>query len=180
MSVSIVARRYATALLELGVETGLLDSIASEMDDVAAAYAASAELRAALENPLVALDAKRAVIRDIAAQLGVGETTRHTLLLLVDRRRVKTLPQIARFLREMTDAKKGVLRAEVTTAAPLGDAYYERLRAQLERMTGKKVVVDKKHDPSLIAGVVTRIGDRIIDGSLRSRLQSMKDALLPS
>jgi F-type H+-transporting ATPase subunit delta len=180
MSVSIVARRYATALLELGVETGLLDSIANEMDALAGAYRTSAELRAALENPLVALDAKRAVMRDLSAQLGVGETARHTMLLLVDRRRVRTLPQIARFLREMTDARKGLLRAEVTTAAPLADAYYERLRQRLELMTGKKVVVDKNVDPTLIAGVVTRIGDRIIDGSLRTRLQSMRDALLPN
>jgi F-type H+-transporting ATPase subunit delta len=90
-----------------------------------------------------------------------------------------TLPYVARFLRELADARKGVVRAEVTTAAPLSEAYYGRLQAQLEKMTGKKVVVDRKTDPLLIAGVVTRIGDRILDGSLRTRLQSIKDSLMP-
>ena len=86
---------------------------------------------------------------------------------------------MARALHELSDARKGVLRAEVTTAVPLSDGYYERLRTQLERMTGKRVVVDRRTDPQLIAGVVTRIGDRVFDGSLRSRLQSLKDALMP-
>jgi F-type H+-transporting ATPase subunit delta len=86
---------------------------------------------------------------------------------------------VATYLREQADKRRGVLRAEVTTATPLSDAYYERLRAALEKSTGQKVVVDRRLDPALVAGVVTRIGDRILDGSLRTRLQSLKDALLP-
>ena len=104
---------------------------------------------------------------------------RNTLQMLLERRRIQTLPYVASYLREQADKRRGVLRAEVTTATPLSDAYYERLRLQLEKTTGQKVVVDKKTDPALVAGVVTRIGDRILDGSLRTRLQSLKDALLP-
>ena len=179
MSVSIVARRYAQALLELGVETGTLDRLVDEMTTIASAWETSPDLRNALENPLVAHDAKKAVLTELSEQIGATPTTRHALLLLVDRRRTAALPHVAQFLRELADARKGVLRAEVTTAAPLTDAYYARLQVQLEKMTGKKVVVDRKTDGSLIAGVVTRIGDRILDGSLRTRLQSLKDSLLP-
>lgn len=179
MSVSIVARRYAQALLELGVETGTLDRLVEEMATIAQAWETSPDLRNALENPLVAHDAKKAVMTELSEQIGATQTTRHALLLLVDRRRTKALPHVARYLRELGDARKGILRAEVTTAAPLSDGYYGRLQAQLERMTGKKVVVDRKTDPTLIAGVVTRIGDRILDGSLRTRLQSLKDSLMP-
>jgi len=68
----------------------------------------------------------------------------------------------------------------VTTAAPLPDGYYARLQAQLEKMTGKRVVVHRATDPSLIGGVVTRVGDRVFDGSLRTRLHSLRDALLPT
>jgi F-type H+-transporting ATPase subunit delta len=100
--------------------------------------------------------------------------------LLVDRRRARALPYLAQTLRELADARKGLLRAEVTTAAPLSDTYYARLEAQLEKMTGKRVVVERRTDPTLIAGVVTRIGDRILDGSLRTRLQSLRDALMPA
>ena len=179
MSISLVARRYAKALLEIGAESGILDSMANEFDNAAAAYKASSDLRNAIDNPLVALLAKKAVIGELADRLGVGQTTRNTMLLLIDRRRMRALPAIAGFLREMTDARKGVVRAEVTTAAVLSEAYYEKLKGQLEKMTGKKVVVDRRHDPSLIAGVITRIGDRIIDGSLRTRLETMRDALMP-
>jgi F-type H+-transporting ATPase subunit delta len=179
VSVSIVARRYAKALLELGVEEGTLDKLVDEMTTLAQAWETSAELRNAVENPMVPIEMKKAVVGELAAQIGATATTRNTLLLLVDRRRMKTLPHLAAYLRELGDARKGVLRAEVTTAAPLSDAYYARLQAQLEKMTGKKVVVDRKTDADLIAGVVTRIGDRILDGSLRTRLQSIKDSLMP-
>ena len=180
MSASIVARRYARAVLEIAVELGQLDAIVDEMNAFADAWDASPEFRNAIENPLVAQAAKKAVIGALAERLGASATTRHTLLLLVDRRRAKTLPYLAQTLRELADARKGLLRAEVTTAIPLSDTYYARLEAQLEVMTGKRVVVERRTDPSLIAGVVTRIGDRILDGSLRTRLQSLRDALLPS
>jgi F-type H+-transporting ATPase subunit delta len=179
MSVSIVARRYAQALLELGLEQGTLEKQVEELSSIAHAWDTSHELRNALENPLVSHAAKRAVISEMCDQIGATVTTRHALLLLVDRRRTKTLPYVARMLRELADVRKGVVRAEVTTAVPLSDGYYARLQAQLERMTGKRVVVDKVTDASLIGGVVTRIGDRIFDGSLRTRLQSLRDSLLP-
>ncbi len=179
MSVQIVARRYAQAILELGVEQRSLDTLVEEIATVASAWSASVDLRNAIENPLVAHDAKIAVVGELCAQIGASPTTRNVLRLLVDRRRAKALPYVAQYLRELADARKGVVRAEVTTAAPLGDAYYARLQAQLEKMTGHEVVVDKRTDPSLVAGVVTRIGDRILDGSLRTRLQSLRDALLP-
>jgi F-type H+-transporting ATPase subunit delta len=179
VSVSIVARRYAQALLQLGVEEGSLDRLVDEVSTVAHAWETSPELRNAVENPLVPHEVKKAVIAELAGQIGATPTTRNALLLLIDRRRTKTLPYVASYLRELADARKGVVRAEVTTAAPLSDAYHARLQAQLEKMTGKKVVIDRKTDPGLIAGVVTRIGDRILDGSLRTRLQSIRDSLMP-
>lgn len=180
MSVSIVARRYARALLELGLEEGQLDSMVREIDAVAEAWETSPDLRNALENPIVSLAAKKAVMSDLAEALQASATARRALLLLVDRRRTRALPYIASALREMADARKGLLRAEVTTAEPLSDGYYARLQKQLEAMTGQRVVVDRRTDPSLIGGVITRIGDRILDGSLRTRLQSLRDALLPT
>jgi F-type H+-transporting ATPase subunit delta len=179
VSVSIVARRYAKALLELGVESSSLDRLVEELSTVSAAWETSAELRNAIENPLVGIAMKKGVIGELAEQIGATPTTKNALLLLVERRRTQALPEIARYVREMADLRKGVVRAEVTTAAPLSEAYYGRLQVQLEKMTGKKVVVDRKTDPTLIAGVVTRIGDRILDGSLRTRLQSIKDSLMP-
>ncbi len=180
MSVSIVARRYAQALLDLGSETGTLDTLVDEIGAAADAWEVSPDFRNAIENPLVAHDAKKAVVGDVADRIGAGSVTRSTLLVLVDRRRMKTLPYVARTLRELADARKGVVRAEVTTAAPLSDAYYEKLRAKLEKMTGLKIVIDRAIDPALIGGVIARIGDRIFDGSLRTRLDTLRSALLPN
>jgi F-type H+-transporting ATPase subunit delta len=179
VSVQIVARRYAQALLELGVEQGAADKIADDFEAIGQAFETSHDFRNVLENPLVAHAAKKNVMIELCDQIGALPITKNALLLLVDRRRTKTLPYVARYLRELADVRKGVVRAEVTTAVALSDAYYERLRAQLEKMTGKRVVVDQRTDPALVAGVVTRIGDRIFDGSLRTRLQALRDALLP-
>jgi F-type H+-transporting ATPase subunit delta len=180
VSVSIVARRYAQALLELAVAEDKLDAIVDEVATAAAAWEASPDFRNAIENPLVAHAAKKAVIGEMADRIGASTTTRNTLLLLVDRRRMKALPYVARTLRELADSRKGVLRAEVTTAAPLSDEYYAKLQAKLEKMTGKQVVIDRRIDAALIGGVVARIGDRIFDGSLHTRLQSLRDVLLPN
>jgi len=179
VSVQIVARRYAQALLDLGLETGSLDALVEQFSTLGGAWEASDDLRNALENPLVAHEAKKAVIAELCEQIGASGTVRSTVHMLVDRRRIQILPYVAEYLRELADRRKGVLRAEVTTATPLSEGYYDRLQAQLEKMTGQKVVVVKRTDPTLVAGVVTRIGDRILDGSLRTRLQSLKDALLP-
>ena len=81
-------------------------------------------------------------------------------------------------LDRLSDEKAGVLRATVTSATALSDAYCDRLRGELEKRTGKKVVLDRAVDPSLLGGVITRIGDQVIDGSLKSRFATMRAALL--
>jgi len=175
-----VARRYAKAIFEIGVETNTLPVLVDELATLAATYDGSPELRRALDNPLVAHDAKKGILRDIADRAGVSTVAKHALLLLGDRRRLHALAGIAQLLRELSDAKQGVLRAEVTTAVRLSDAYYAKLQAQLEKMTGQRVAIDRREDPSILAGVIARIGDRVYDGSLRSRMTELGNALLPN
>lgn len=175
-----VAQRYAKALFHLGEETGQLEALVGELGRAGLAYEDSAELRAALENPLVPHAAKKGILTEVAQRLSLGASAKNTLLLLSDRRRLRALPAIVRELRILSDKKRGVVRALVSTAKPLGSAYLDRLKVQLEKMTGKKVELDVTEDPSLLAGVVTRIGDRIYDGSLRSRLRELHAQLLPN
>jgi len=173
-----VARRYATAILEIGRETGNLGALVEEIVFFAQNYQASAELRNALENPLVSYDAKRAILIDIATQLGLGQTARNTLLLLNDRRRMRIVPEVAQQLKEKTDVERGVVRAVVTTAVRLSEGYYGKLQVELEKMTGKRVVLERREDASIIAGVIARIGDTVIDGSIRTQLQEMKTSII--
>ena len=180
MIAGVVARRYANALLELGAELGQTDALVEEIGAVAESYASSPELQDALENPLFPYATKKNILAELGKAIGLGQTAQNALFLLNDRRRMRVLPGIAQLLREMSDKRKGLLRAEVVTAAPLAEAYYVRLQQQLEKMTGRKIVLDKREDPTILAGVITRIGDTIYDGSLRSRLHEIKHALLPS
>jgi F-type H+-transporting ATPase subunit delta len=179
MIAGVVARRYAQALLELGTETGQLEALVEEISAVSGSYESSAELREALENPLFPHAVKKNILTELAQTIGLGQTTRNALFLLNDRRRMRALPAIAKLMREMSDKRKGLVRAEVVTATPLSEAYYARLQQQLEKLTGKKVVLDKREDPTILAGVITRIGDTLYDGSLRARLHEIKHALLP-
>jgi len=180
MSAAHVSRRYARALLDIGMSENGLDALVSDVTKIAETFASSADLRAALLNPEVAHTARKAILTEICAKLAVGKTARNATLLLGDRNRVALLPEIAHMLREMNDAQKGLLRAEVTTAVALSDAFYQKLLATLERISKKRVVLDKKHDPALIGGVVLRIGDLVLDSSLKTRLDGLKHALLPN
>jgi F-type H+-transporting ATPase subunit delta len=180
MIAGVVARRYAQALLELGSETGQLDALVEEISAVAASYKASPELQHAMENPLLPHAVKKGILADLGTTIGLGATAQNALFLLNDRRRLQALPGIAQLLREMSDRRKGVVRAEVITAAPLSEAYYARLQQQLEKMTGRKIALDRREDPTILAGVITRIGDTLYDGSLRTRLHEIKHSLLPN
>lgn len=178
MSYEMVARRYARALFELAQE-GQGATLAREIDAFAQLYTEQAELRAALENPLVSTPAREAIAKDIGERLGMGELAQKALRVLIENRRVAAVPAIAAELKRLTDEAQGIVRATVTSAGPLSSVYLDRLRTELERATRKKVVLTHQTDPALIAGVVTRVGDRVVDGSLRAKLAQFKDSVLP-
>ena len=175
-----ISRRYARALLEIGNSEGTLTELAADIGKVGEIYEGSPDFRASVDNPLVPIASKKAILTELCDKLAIGNTAKHTVLLLGDRRRLRLLPEIASMLREMTDAQKGLVRAEVTTAVALGQPFYDRLKTTLEQLTQRKIVLDKKHDPALIGGVVLRIGDLVLDSSLKTRLDGLKQALLPN
>jgi F-type H+-transporting ATPase subunit delta len=178
MSIETIAGRYAQALYELGTEQNNLAQVREELRQVSATYQSSQELRTILDNPQVDAESRTALMNDILQRVGVSPTVRSVVGLLLQRRRVLLLPLVSRALDRLADEQTGVLRAQVTTAAELPESYFTKLREQLEQATGKKVLLERSIDPALLGGVVTRIGDRIIDGSLRARLGAMKTALL--
>lgn len=175
-----VARRYAKALIELGGEQGNLDALVKEISDVAEAIEGSAELRNLIENPEIARTARKAVLAEVAQRLGASQTTRNTIALLADNGRLRILPALARELRREADERAGVLRAHVRSAQQLSEGYVQKLQQALEQRFKRKVVIDREVDPTLLAGVVTRVGDTIIDGSLKARLDELRVQLLPN
>ncbi len=175
-----VAKRYARALFLIGEERRSLELVTGEIETLAATWSESDDLREVMLNPIFPMSKRRDVLRAVLEKLGVGDMARNAAMLLLDRSRLPALPHIARGLRILADEREGKIRAEVVSAAPLPDPYFERLRARLETMTGRRVVLDRKVDPSLITGLVARVGDRLYDGSARTRLAEIREALTES
>jgi F-type H+-transporting ATPase subunit delta len=177
MSHALVAERYGRAIFELGLETGTLPALTEELRRLADSYRKNAELRSALEDPVVSDSVRRGLLDELAARLGLSPQAKNAALLLANRRRLGALPEIARRLGTLADEKNGVVRVTLTSAEPLPETYAAQLIQQLEQSTGRRVIAEKKVDPSLIAGVVTTIGDHTIDGSLSGRLREMQQQL---
>lgn len=174
------ARRYAKAIFDLAVEENALDRVTTEMKSVGNTVASSSELREILASPLVAQEARKAVMSAVLQRLGVSTLVRNAVLLITDHRRGALLPEIAELLTRLADERAGKLQAEVISATPLTESQYARLTAVLERLTNRKIALVRKVDPSLIGGVITRIGDKMYDGSIRSRLAELRTSLLPN
>src|SRR5690606_34638749 len=122
-------------------------------------YASSPALAMVLHNPLVSQDERDAVTRELADRLGVRGLALNAIRLLVRRRRLAVLGEIARQLSTLSDEKQGVIRATVTSAARLSAQYLANLERELASLTKKRVVIEHKQDPALLAGLNTRIGD---------------------
>jgi F-type H+-transporting ATPase subunit delta len=178
VSVAAVGERYARALFELADESGQLEAITREMGSLAETYAGSLDLRAVLDNPLVEPEQRATVLGAVAERLGVSQLGLNAVRLLAQRRRLAALPDVARSLVRLADDKMGVVRARVASATPLSESFRARLVALLEQRTHKQVLLDLTVDPGLIAGVITRIGDHIIDGTLDGRLKALERRLL--
>jgi len=178
MSIETVASRYAQAMLEIGSEAGSLQPITDQISELAKAYSDSPELRSVIDNPLIEHADREAVLAEISSRMGALPVVMNLMRLLVQRKRMAILPAMARSLRKLSDERAGLVRAEVASSKALPDDYVRRLQAELEQMTGRKVVLERRIDPALIAGVVTRVGDRVIDGSIRTRLVDLKAQLL--
>jgi F-type H+-transporting ATPase subunit delta len=178
VSLAAIGERYARALFELADESGQLEAITREMGSLAETYAGSPDLRAVLDNPLVEPEQRAAVLEAVARRLGVNQLGLNAVRLLAQRRRLGALPDVARSMVRLADEKMGIVRARVSSATPLSESFCARLVALLEQRTHKRVLLDLTVDPALLAGVITRIGDHIIDGTLDGRLQALERRLL--
>jgi F-type H+-transporting ATPase subunit delta len=178
MSFSAVGGRYAKALYEIGEETGQLEALARQVAAMAKVYTASMDLRGVIDNPLIPEPRREAILQAVAARLELGPLVVNLLRLMARRHRIGALPDVARALRVLVDQRSGVLRATILSAAPLSEQEVAQITAQLERKTQRRIVAEHQHDPGLIAGVVTRIGDKTIDGSLKGRLEALERRLL--
>ena len=173
-----VARRYAKALLEIGVAGNNFDANGKELERIAAAFQTSPDLLRTLSNPVFPFAKRRLIIEELARRLALSKTLRNFVLLLLDKGRIASIIDIAREHKNLVDAQAGRVRAVLTSAKPVDAALETRIKTALEKSTGKVVLLEKKEDPALIGGMTTQVGDTVFDGSVRTRLQTLREELL--
>ena len=172
-----LAGRYASALFDLASEAGTVTAVESDLDRLAAALSESAELRALIRNPEVSRSALARVMDGIGSHLGLSQLTGNFLGVLADNRRVSHLPQMIRAFHAIAAAQRGEVQAEVASAHALTDAQITALETRLRAREGRTVKLNTRVDPDLLGGLVVTIGSKRIDGSIRTRLNSLAQAM---
>jgi F-type H+-transporting ATPase subunit delta len=172
-----VGGRYARALFDLADEGRALDRVAQDLAQLQAMIAESADLRRLLQSPLFSREEQGKAVAAVAERAGFADITRRFLGLVAQNRRLFALPDMVRAFRSLLARRRGETSASVTSAVPLGDAQVQALRAALKQITGADVQLDVAVDPELLGGLVVRMGSRMLDSSLRTKLQRLQIVL---
>lgn len=177
MITNAIARRYAKALVQLGAEEGAVEKFNTELSAINALLAGNPGLSSIFKSPAYRIEAKREILREIIGKLGLSGTVANFLQLILDRSRLAFLPQITESFSAFADELSGVIRPTLSSGLPLDKSQVEAIKEALEKSTGKKVVLNVEVEPTLIGGVVTKIGGTVYDGSVRTQLDKIEDIL---
>lgn len=169
--------RYATALFELAHEAKALDPVAADLAALDGMLAASEDLRRLVASPVITRDEQGRAMGALLTTMGAHDLTRRVIGLMAQKRRLFALADVIRAYRRLLAARRGEVAAEVTSARPLGADQAAAIAAALKDALGREVAVETKVDPALIGGLVVRVGSRMIDNSLRTKLQRLQFAM---
>jgi F-type H+-transporting ATPase subunit delta len=174
-----LARRYARALADAagGADEARLEKTAAELQLLTEVFERAPRALRFLDDPSIPVQDKEKAIASLARAAKLGDLSRRFLQVLLDHRRLGAIPEITRAFTEIKDGRLGIVPAEATTAVPLSAAELKRLKASLEKMTGRTVRLTTRVDPALLGGARTRIGSRVYDGTLRRRLALLRAQL---
>jgi len=172
-----LAQRYATALFDLAKDSKKLDRVGDDLSGIVGLMAESSDLERLVESPVISREDQRKAILAVAKKAGLDDLSVRFLGVLAEHRRLFALPGIAKAFGEMLAAHKGEVAAEVVSAVPLGDAELATLKTSIAGFVGQAVTVETRVDPALLGGVVVRVGSRMLDASLRTKLQQLEQAL---
>jgi len=169
--------RYASALYELASEKKAVAAVEADLEKLGEALGASDDLSALIRNPQISREAASKAMDGIAALLGLSDLTKQFLGVLAGNRRLAALPDVVRAFAAIAAAARGEVTAEVSSAHPLSDTQLKDLAAKLKEREGKDVKIKANVDPDLLGGLVVRIGSRQIDSSIRTRLNTLANAM---
>ena len=178
MTNKTAATRYARALLDVGVKEKVdLEQVEQELAQFVDLFKQNPLLEKVLLNPAVPVPRKRAAVAELVARAKPAGIVGKMLTLLADRDRLVLLPDLVASYRERLLDYRKIVRAEVTTAAPLGGDRAKALESSLARVTGRSVVLDTRVDASIIGGVVARVGSTVYDASIATQLKKIRERL---
>ena len=175
MSTAPVARVYALALFDAARDAGTVERVGRELGDFVAALAASAPLRNVLFNPQLAAAAKQRVVAELTRD--ADRLLQNALQVVLEKGRAKVLPQIAEQFAAHAAREEGVVSVAVTSAVELSEAQTAELAAQVERAFGRRVDLEHRIDPGIVGGLVLRVGDTIVDASVKARIRQLQRRL---
>ena len=176
-SVSGVSGRYATALFELARDEKSIDAVKANLDQFNAMLADSADLRRLVRSPVFGADTQLKALDAVLEKAGIAGISANFLRVLTANRRLFAVTDVIRAFRALVAKFKGEAVADVTVAETLSDKNLDALKGALKTVTGKDVALNVKIDPSIIGGLVVKLGSRMVDSSLRTKLNSIKHAM---
>lgn len=176
-SPSLAGERYAQALFELAKDEGSLDAVAGDLGSIVALIADNAEFARLVNSPVIGRDQKAAAMAEILGKAGATKLTSNFIGVVAQNRRLFLLPQIGKAFSRLLAKHRGEINADVKTAHKLTDAQIADLKATLKAAYGKEPLLNVTVDPSLLAGLVVKVGSKMIDSSLKTKLNALKTVL---
>lgn len=172
-----IAARYASAIFELAKEDNVISALEKDLDALEAALADSAEFRDLISSPVYTRDELGASVAALGKAMGLTGTMTNALGLMAGKRRLFALPQLVAQLRDMIAEEKGEVTAEVVAAKAMTKAQQEKLAAVLKKTVGKTVNINASVDESLIGGLIVKVGSKMVDTSIRSKLAALQNTM---
>ncbi len=172
-----IAERYATAVFDLAKEGKKLKALETDLGALEAAIADSGDLRALLNSPIYSRDEQGTAIAAVAKKMKLSPTMKNTLALLASKRRLFVLPQLITALRDQLAEERGEVTAEVVSAKALTKTQSDKLAKTLKAQVGKAVTINATVDESIIGGLIVKVGSRMIDTSIKSKLSALQNTM---
>lgn len=180
MSIETVARRYATALADVVMKNGDAQSVQTELKTWEQMMTSNAELAQVFGSPAIAHQNKEKVLENLLEKAKPSKTTANFLRVLLKNDRLAEISEINERFAGVLEERSGIVSAKITSARPLSEAEKSELQANLEKLTGRRVKANFEINAQIIGGVVARIGSTVYDGSIKTKLEELKQQMIGS
>ncbi|MCK4839681.1 MAG: F0F1 ATP synthase subunit delta [Desulfobulbaceae bacterium] len=177
MNNTVLAKRYAKALFQVGKEESALDDFSKALSEMAALYIEVPEVVDGLTNRLYPQDVREKVMEHLIGAMKASALMANFLNLLVQKGRADVLPDIAMVFKALVDDERNMCQGTVISASEISSDLNDKIKATLEKITGKQVVVTNDVDPTIIGGIIARVGDLVLDGSIKTQLKGLEESI---